>query len=86
MMERAEVLTLVMQSDSCAVTSEGGVKCWGYNYFGQVTHHLLQFLLLLISAWRAVWLQQPRAADGVDVCSLEITQPQLVQLPFLLLD
>jgi hypothetical protein len=34
--EREEGLTPVMQSHSCAVTSEGAVKCWGYGKWGQV--------------------------------------------------
>ncbi len=34
MMERAEVLTHVMQRHSCVVMIEGGVKCWGYLQLG----------------------------------------------------
>jgi hypothetical protein len=34
--EREEGLTPVMQVHSCAVSSEGGVKCWGYGYNGRV--------------------------------------------------
>jgi hypothetical protein len=31
-----EGLTHVMQQHSCAVTSEGGVRCWGLNSNGEV--------------------------------------------------
>jgi hypothetical protein len=34
--EREEGLTPVMQSHSCAVSSEGGVKCWGLGENGKV--------------------------------------------------
>ncbi len=37
--EREEGLTPVLQHHSCAVSSEGGVKCWGYNGYGQVMLH-----------------------------------------------
>ena len=36
MKERAGDLTLAMQYHSCAVMSEGGMKCWGWNVDGQV--------------------------------------------------
>ncbi len=46
MIERAEVLTHVTQAHSCAVLSEGDVKCWGSGTSGQVIRNVF-FLILL---------------------------------------
>ena len=48
--EREEGLTPVMQSHSCAVSSEGGVRCWGRNEYGQVMLHASAIRLERFSA------------------------------------
>ena len=48
--EREEGLTPVMQGHSCVVTSEGGVKCWGRNGYGQVMLHAAEILFQRFSA------------------------------------
>jgi hypothetical protein len=54
MKERAGDLTLAMQYHSCAVTSEGGVKCWGENNYGQVMI-LGVFLSVDLSSFLLFW-------------------------------
>jgi len=70
MMERAEVLTHVIQSHSCAVTSEGGVKCWGRGTSGEVIRNFI-FLRMFVFALPGDYFL---VTDDVGFCSSEMTQ------------
>jgi hypothetical protein len=71
--EREEGLTPVMQEYSCAVTSAGGVKCWGRNRYYQVMLHTLLSVTSCNSAF-AVAGEEPVVADEVFICRLETAQ------------
>ena len=83
--EREEGLTLVMQEFSCAITREGGVKCWGRN-----TYYQVNLITLLSVAWCnaafSVAGEQHVVADEVFICSWEMGQQPIVPLPYQLLD
>jgi hypothetical protein len=54
------------QRHSCAVSSEGGVRCWGSNDYGQVMHQAAAIGFERFSA-----CTQVVAADNVSACSWE---------------
>ena len=80
-----DLMHVLQGRHSCAVTSQGGLKCWGSNTRGKVMLRTDVFFLFLISALAFLGDAQ-LVTDHVGLCSWEITLQHAVYFLNLFLD